>query len=248
MVDKLISARGLNWRHISYAILVPMKNIKSLLCALASTLTLLSGVSDLSGGRQALALDANAAAEQPNGTPEHPFKTSTLNKFGTLSDQFIKEMLYLNPTTASQVGYHKHTDATTGKVIEIDAMLDDLSLEGLKKQRDFFAAWKKRFETETPKVELDPNNQADWQLVIDQIDLQLLEFDQIQNYWHNPTIVVELIGTSLFQPLTEEYAPKDVRLGHIVSRIKQIPRLLDGLSQVSKQSRPYLYQYCHRRK
>jgi hypothetical protein len=208
-----------------------MKNTKSLSIALSISLTLLSS---LSCGMSTMALESTPTSDRnkaPDGSPARPFKTSELDRFGALSDQFIKEMLFLNPTTASQVGYHKHTDATTGKVTEIDAVLDDLSLEGLKKQREFFADWKKRFENETPRAQLDSNNQADWQLVIDQIDLQLLEFDQIQNYWHNPTVVVELIGSSLFQPLTEEYAPKDVRLGHILSRVEQIPALLTACRQ-----------------
>jgi uncharacterized protein (DUF885 family) len=38
---------------------------------------------------------------------------------------------------------------------------------------------------------------------------------------------VELLGGALFQPLTDEYAPADVRLGDILSRIAASPRFLD---------------------
>jgi uncharacterized protein (DUF885 family) len=38
---------------------------------------------------------------------------------------------------------------------------------------------------------------------------------------------VELVGSALFQPLTDDYAPQDVRLGHVLSRMAAIPRFLD---------------------
>lgn len=153
-------------------------------------------------------------------------QTRNSEKFAALTDQFMKESLLLSPSTASQVGYHKHTDPKTGKTIELDALLDEMSAEAMKTQRQFYASWRERFNKEVPKNSLSTQDAADWQLVDDQIGLQLLEFDKIQNYKHNPTVAVELIGGALFQPLTEDYAPKDVRLGHIISRIGQIPRLL----------------------
>jgi uncharacterized protein (DUF885 family) len=84
-----------------------------------------------------------------------------------------------------------------------------------------------RFQTETPVAGLNSQDAADYRLIDDQIALNLLEFDQIQSYKHNPTGYVELIGTGLFLPLTQEYASKEVRVGDVVSRIGQIPRFLD---------------------
>jgi uncharacterized protein (DUF885 family) len=148
-------------------------------------------------------------------------------KFAELSDQFVKESLALSPTNASAAGYHKHVDAKTGKTIELDALLDDLSLKGIDKQRAFYERWRERFRKETPVASLDIEDAADWQLIDDQIGLNLLEFDKIQNYRHNPTGVVELIGNAIFLPLTQGYASKDVRIGHVLSRMKAMPALLD---------------------
>ena len=148
-------------------------------------------------------------------------------KFAELSDQFVKESLALSPTNASAAGYHKHVDAKTGKTIELDALLDDLSLKGIDKQRAFYERWRERFRKETPVASLDIEDAADWQLIDDQIGLNLLEFDKIQNYRHNPTGVVELIGNAIFLPLTQGYASKDVRIGDVLSRMKAIPALLD---------------------
>ncbi len=155
---------------------------------------------------------------------------SNSRKFAELSDRFIKDSLALSPMSASQAGYHVHVDPKTGKKIELDAELDDMSLQAMDAQRAFYAKWRDRFRTETPLATLDPEDAADWQLIDDQIGLNLLEFDRIQNYRHNPTVPVELIGNALFLPLTQSYAPHDVRLGHVLSRMRQIPRLLDQVT------------------
>lgn len=150
-------------------------------------------------------------------------------KFANLAETFMKESLVLSPTNASQAGYHNHIDSKTGKTIELDALLDDLSTKGIAEQKAFYENWQKTFKTQTPLAELAPEDAADWQLIEDQISLQLLEFDKVQNYKHNPTVAVELIGNAIFQPLTEDYAPKETRLGHIISRIEKIPGLLTGV-------------------
>ena len=148
-------------------------------------------------------------------------------KFAKLSEQFIHETLALSPSTASQAGYHLHVDPKTGKTVALDALLDDVSAAGFAEQRRVYAEWRQRFHEETPLSSLGIQDAADWRLIDDQIGLNLLEFDRIQNYKHNPTVYVELLGSALFQPFTDDYAPENARLGHILSRITAIPAFLD---------------------
>ncbi len=148
-------------------------------------------------------------------------------KFAELSAAFIKESLALSPTTASAAGYHTYKDQKTGKTIELDAQLDDMSLAAMAEQAAFYRRWRERFRRETPQLTLGPQEAADWQLLDDQIGLTLLELDEIHNYRHNPTVAVELIGSALFLPMTQGYASTDVRMGHVLSRVRQIPRLVD---------------------
>lgn len=153
------------------------------------------------------------------------------DKFAQLSDQYMKDTLARYPSNASQFGYHKHTDPKTGKVLELDAILDDVSLEFLASERDFYSGWQKRFREETPLEQLDAQDRADWQLIDDQIGLALLDAQQIETHKHNPTWIVEMIGSAIFQPLTVDYAPKAVRVGHAVSRIAQVPRALKQVKE-----------------
>jgi uncharacterized protein (DUF885 family) len=189
-------------------------------CAVLSLLALLPSGSE----PESAATEASADSGSP--------------KFAALSDRFMKDSLALSPTSASQAGYHVHVDPKTGNRTELDALLDDLSLKAMDAQREFYSGWRRRFRTETPLATLDPQDAADWQLIDDQIGLNLLEFDRIQNYRHNPTVPVELIGNALFLPLTQSYAPHEVRLGHVLSRVRQIPRLIDQVKTYLSDSDP----------
>ena len=166
-------------------------------------------------GASALAAQIGPPAPQAN------------EKFAKLSEEFIHETLALSPSSASQAGYHKHVDPKTGQTIALDALLDDVSPAGMATQRRVYAQWRERFHTETPVASLGAEDAADWRLIDDQIGLNLLEFDRIQNYKHNPTVYVELLGSALFQPLTDEYAAEDVRLGDVLSRVAATPTFLD---------------------
>jgi len=127
-------------------------------------------------------------------------------KFAQMCDQFVKDSLALSPVSASQAGYHKHKDPKTGKTIDLDAQLDDVSSQAMATQEKFYREWRKRFQTETPVASLNPQDAADYRLIDDQIALNLLDFEHIQSYKHNPTGYVELIGNGMFLPLTQEYA------------------------------------------
>ncbi len=161
--------------------------------------------------------------KQPSGNAA----TQGNAKFAQMCDQFVKDSLALSPVNASQAGYHKHKDLKTGKTIDLDAQLDDVSPQGMAAQEKFYREWRKRFQKETPVASLNAQDAADYRLLDDQIALSLLDFEKIQSYKHNPTGYVELIGNGMFLPLTQEYASKDVRVGDVVSRIGQIPRFVE---------------------
>lgn len=181
---------------------------------------------------------ATAARRHSSASEKSMPAQSAPEKFAQLSDRFMKDSLAMSPTNASAAGYHKYTDPKTGKTIELDALLDDMSMAAFAKQRAFYAEWQQRFRTETPVASLDPEDAADWHLIDDQIGLSLLDLDHIQGYRHHPTVPVELIGNAIFLPLSQSYASKDVRLGHAISRIGQIPRLVDQVKRYLSDADP----------
>lgn len=141
--------------------------------------------------------------------------------FSQLSEEFVYTTLALSPVSATAAGYHEH------KGVRLDEMLDDLSAAGIEEQRRFYAGFRDRLAQATKPAQLDPEDRADYDIIQDQIALNLLEFDEIQSYRHNPTLYVELIGNALFNPHILDYAPRNVRLRHIIARMEKIPALVE---------------------
>jgi hypothetical protein len=95
-------------------------------------------------------------------------------KFSEMTDRFVKDSLALSPVNASQAGYHKHTDPKTGKTIDLDAQLDDVSPQSMAIQEKFYREWRARFQSDTPIATLNAQDAADFRLIDDQIALNLL--------------------------------------------------------------------------
>jgi uncharacterized protein (DUF885 family) len=159
-------------------------------------------------------------------------------KFSKMSEQYMYESLAISPVSASYAGYHKHPDAKTGKVIELDAMLDDVSPKGYEEQVAFYTAWQKRFRTEVNAKSLNLQDQADWRMIDDNIALSLLQLEKIQPQRYNPTTQVELIGNALFLPLSQNYASQEARVGHVLSRVEAIPQFLAAAKQTLVEADP----------
>ncbi len=118
--------------------------------------------------------------------------------FSKLTEDFVYGSLALSPVSATQAGYHEHQG------VRLDEKLDDFSPSGVDATRKFDAEFKDRLAA---------------------IDEQTLSAEE--HYRHNPTTYVELVGNALFSPFVLEYAPVDVRFGHIIRRLSQVPVLMD---------------------
>jgi uncharacterized protein (DUF885 family) len=140
--------------------------------------------------------------------------------FGTLTDDFTHGVLALAPVVATQVGYHEHQGTS------LDEALDDYSPAGIERQRRFFQDFQHRLAG-LNGASLDPEQQADLEILRHNIDVSLLELDTIQNYRHNPTVYVELAGNALYTPYVLNYAPLEKRFGHIIKRLEKVPALVE---------------------
>jgi uncharacterized protein (DUF885 family) len=142
------------------------------------------------------------------------------SEFPAFTGEFVERTLALSPTGSTAAGLHTYGG------VALDAHLDDYSAAGVDKAR---ATWRDlasqlgRFD----RAQLDAESRADAELMETQIRLAQLDEQEIQNYRHNPTLYVETIGNGLFVPYSVEYAPAEQRWGHIISRLNEVPRLLD---------------------
>lgn len=144
--------------------------------------------------------------------------------FDSVAEEFVLGTLALAPASATQTGYHEH------KGVKLDEALDDYSPQGIAAQRQFYTDFSSRL-AKLDNGALTAEQRADLQIMTDQIALGMLELDKIQNYRHNPTVYVELVGNALFNPFVLEYAPKPQRIRQIIARLGKIPALLDQARQ-----------------
>ncbi|MBI3758600.1 MAG: DUF885 domain-containing protein [Deltaproteobacteria bacterium] len=141
-------------------------------------------------------------------------------QFSKLAETFVYETLALSPVASTGAGYHEHHGA------KLDELLDDFSRSSLQKQHSFYVGFRARLEQSVDDDKLPPEDRADYDIIMDQISLALLELDSIQSYRHNPTVYVELLGNALFNPYVLEYAPKAKRYEQIIARLEKIPAFL----------------------
>jgi uncharacterized protein (DUF885 family) len=140
--------------------------------------------------------------------------------FEKLTDELLYGALALSPVAATQTGYHDHNG------MKLDEMLDDYSQAGIEGQKKFYEGMQGRVRSLNPSA-LDKEQQADLEIINNQLSLQLLDLNIIQSFKHNPTAYVELAGTALYVPFVLEYAPVDQRFGHIVKRLEKMPALFE---------------------
>jgi uncharacterized protein (DUF885 family) len=144
----------------------------------------------------------------------------TTADFEKLTDDLLYGSLALSPVSATQAGYHTHNG------VQLDEQLDDFSAAGIAAQRLFWEGLKMRIGA-LNSASLDKEQQADLDIMKNQITLAMLELDTIQSYKHNPTVYVELAGNALFPPYMLNYAPKEKRFQQITKRLEKFPALFE---------------------
>ena len=141
--------------------------------------------------------------------------------FAKLTDEFVYSTLAFSPVAATAAGLHQYQGRN------LDEQLDDVSPAAFDHQRHYYMRFRARLQDEVKPESLSAESRADLHIIQGQIALALLDLEGTQSYLHNPTFYVEMVGNALFTPLTVEYAPLPVRIGHIVARLRKLPLLLD---------------------
>lgn len=137
-----------------------------------------------------------------------------------LLQDFIGSTLAMQPITATQVGFHNYEG------VNLDSILDDYSEKGIRGFRILYNTMHVN-ASKLDSTKLPPEVRADFALIREYCEQQLLEIDKLQSYRHNPTMYVELIGQAINGPFTLNYAPVETRYRQIISRIAKVPEFLE---------------------
>ncbi len=145
------------------------------------------------------------------------------------ANRFILGGLKFLPVEATQAGYHGDANAP------LDNELDDTSPATLAAERALFIAGKKCFAATRVSA---PEEVADLRLLRDNIDSSLFSLDVLQSYRYRPQDYVEMIGSGLFFPLTSTDGTPQARLTAVLTRMEQIPRVLEEARSNLKEADP----------
>jgi uncharacterized protein (DUF885 family) len=145
------------------------------------------------------------------------------DRLARLSDDFIHTTLSFTPAMATSVGLHRYEGQN------LDNLLDDTSPESLDKQRHYYEHFREQLEA-IGADRLTVEDQADLQILQDQVSLSLLDLNELHGHLHNPTLYVETLGNALFSPYVLEYAPLEARMRSIIARLQKTSFFLDQAS------------------
>ena len=160
--------------------------------------------------------------------------TETPTTFANLAEEYVFTALSYSPVAAAAAGYHAHNG------VNLDELLDNYDEAELNKIREYLRGFRQRLERNVKPEQLNPQDRADYTILTDHLRQWELGLDTIQNYRHNPTLYVELIGTALFTPMVVEYDDAVTRYRHIVARLNRLPALL-GQARQNLQSSPEIW-------
>jgi uncharacterized protein (DUF885 family) len=154
--------------------------------------------------------------------------------FTDLANEYVYTTLSFSPVSASAAGYHEH------QKVNLDELLDNYDESELKKVRDYLSGFRRRLDENVQPDALNLEERADYDILTDHLRQWQLELDTIQNYRHNPTLYVELLGSALFTPMVVEYDSIEKRYQHIIARLQRAPALLAQARQ-NLQSSPQVW-------
>ena len=145
---------------------------------------------------------------------------SASDRLARLSDEFVHTTLSFSPAMATGVGLHRYQGQN------LDKLLDDMSPANLDRQRRYYEHFREQLNG-LDASRLTAEDQADWNILQDQVSLALLDLNELNSHLHNPTLYVETLGNALFSPYVLEYAPLAERMRDMIARLQKAPLFLD---------------------
>lgn len=131
-------------------------------------------------------------------------------------DDYLAYLYEVFPSQASLDGVHLHDD-----------LLDDLSRSAIDAHVRALAGFGRRLRQIDPKL-LPPTEQIDRSIVASNIEARMFELETVRTWDRNPQVYADVIGSSLACQALFPYAPEPDRARRIVSRLRQVPRVVQA--------------------
>ena len=131
-------------------------------------------------------------------------------------DDYLTYLYEAFPSQASLDGVHLHDD-----------LLEDLSRTGIDAHIRALAGFSRRLNQIDPG-HLPPTERVDHAIVGANIEGRMFDFEHVRGWERNPQVYADTIGTSLASQALFNYAPEAERARRVVSKLRQVPRLVQA--------------------
>jgi uncharacterized protein (DUF885 family) len=131
-------------------------------------------------------------------------------------DDYLAYLHEALPSYAGLDGVHAHDD-----------LLEDLSRQAIDAHVRTLSGFGRRLHQIDPSV-LSRVEQVDHPIVAAGIEARMYELEVVRSWERNPQIYAEIIGSSLAGQALFAYAPEAERARRVVSKLRQVPRLVQA--------------------
>ncbi len=138
-------------------------------------------------------------------------------------DDYLAYLQEVQPSHASFDGTHLHDD-----------LLEDLSRAALDAHARTLAGFSRRLQ-QIDVQHLSSVERVDHEILVANVDGRLFELEQVRTAERNPQLYADIIGMSLASQALFAYAPEPDRARRVVSRLRQVPRLVQAARENIKE-------------
>lgn len=136
-----------------------------------------------------------------------------------LLDEYLSYLQETYPTTAAADGIHAHDD-----------LLEDFSRQGVDAQVRELGGWSRRLDGINGST-LTAEEKLERRMLSDSIRARLFGLEELRDWQRSPLHYAETIAASLAGQVFFDYAPVTERARRVVSKLRQVPRLLEAARQ-----------------
>jgi uncharacterized protein (DUF885 family) len=131
-------------------------------------------------------------------------------------DDYLAYLHEVSPTHATLDGSHQHDD-----------LLEDLSRPGVDAHVRALSGFGRRLR-QIDAGALPPTECIEHPIVASNIEARMFDFEEVRTWERSPQLYADVIGTSLAGQALFAYAPEADRARRIVSKLRQVPRLVQS--------------------
>ncbi len=135
-------------------------------------------------------------------------------RFEQLADRYINEFAKFSPVAATGLGDHRFDD-----------QLDNVDADSREQKLQWTRGILRELNS-IPREQLSRADQVDAALLAKRLEFQTWKQLELREWSWNPLIYTGLSGTSIYSLMARDFAPVDIRLKNVISRLTQIPRFL----------------------